>query len=53
MLEQLAGDDDVEGLVLERQRLVEVGPARLDPELGGSASASRSASTPTISFPPA
>ena len=33
MLEQLAGDDDVEAAVVERQRIVEVGPARLDPEL--------------------
>jgi len=33
MLEELAGDDDVEGAVLERQRIVEVGPAGLDPDL--------------------
>ena len=35
MLEQLAGDDDVEARLVERQRLVDVGPARLDPELRG------------------
>src|SRR5436309_8327199 len=35
MLEELAGDHDVEGSVLERQRIVEVGPAGLDPELLG------------------
>ena len=35
MLEELAGDDDVEGAVLERQCIVEVGPARLDSELVG------------------
>src|SRR5437867_11289963 len=34
MFEQLAGDDDVEACVLERQRRVDVGPARLDAELG-------------------
>ena len=33
MLEELARDHDVEGAALERQRIVEVGPARLDPEL--------------------
>jgi len=33
VLEQLAGDDDVEARTLERERLVEVGPARLDTEL--------------------
>ena len=33
MLEELAGDDDVEGAGLERKRIVEVGPARLDSEL--------------------
>ena len=35
VLEQLAGDDDVEPLVLEGQRLVEVGPVGLDAELRG------------------
>jgi hypothetical protein len=33
MLEQFAGDDDVEARVLESQRLVEIGPSRLDPGL--------------------
>ena len=33
MLEELAGDDDVEGVGLEWKRIVEVGPARLDSEL--------------------
>src|SRR4051794_16841881 len=33
MLEQLTRDDDVEVRVLERQRLVEVSPMGLDPEL--------------------
>ena len=33
MFEELARDDDVEAAALERQRIVEVGPARLDPEL--------------------
>src|SRR5207244_3910026 len=35
VLEHLAGDDGVEARVLERERIVEVGPARLDPELRG------------------
>src|SRR6266487_5158326 len=35
MFEQLAGDDDVEGAVLERQRVVEIRPTGLDPELFG------------------
>ena len=35
VLEQLAGDDDVEALVRERKRLVGVGPLRLDSELRG------------------
>ena len=33
MLEQLAGDDDVEARVVERNRLVNVGPTGLDAEL--------------------
>src|SRR5439155_10260920 len=33
MLEQLTGDDDVEALVREVERLVEISPVRLDPEL--------------------
>src|SRR6478672_8972083 len=33
MLEELAGDDDVEGAGLEWERIVEVGPARFDSEL--------------------
>ena len=33
MLEQLAGDDDVEARVAEGERLVEVGPVCFDPEL--------------------
>ena len=32
MLDQLAGDDDVEARVGKRQRLVDVGPDGLDPE---------------------
>jgi len=35
VLEELAGDDDVEGAVGEGKRIVEVGPARLDSELVG------------------
>ena len=35
MLEQLARDDDVEGSVRERQRVVEIRPTGLDPELLG------------------
>src|SRR5207253_6409238 len=34
VLEQLARDDDVEAVVGQLEWLVEVGPARLDPELG-------------------
>src|SRR5207302_9027908 len=33
MLHQLAGHDDVEARILERQRFVEIGPPRLDSEL--------------------
>jgi len=33
VLEQLPGDDHVEALVAKLERLVEVGPVRLDPEL--------------------
>ena len=35
MLEQLAGDGDVERIVIEWERILDVGPARLDPELSG------------------
>ena len=35
MLEQLAGDDDVEARVGELERLLDVGPVGLDPELRG------------------
>jgi hypothetical protein len=34
MLEQLAADHDVKALVVERERLLDVGPARLDSERG-------------------
>jgi hypothetical protein len=53
MLEELPRDDDVEARLVERERLVQVGPPGLDPSLAASASASRSASTPTTSFPSA
>src|SRR5205823_9392257 len=33
VLEQLARDDDVEALAVERQRLLGIAPVRLDPEL--------------------
>jgi hypothetical protein len=34
VLEQLGGDDDVERRIVERKRLIHVGPHRLDPERG-------------------
>jgi hypothetical protein len=34
VFEQLARDDNVEGVVVERKRLLNIGPRDIDPKLG-------------------